>query len=250
MKSVVAVILFSISFCLFPQKNGKVLIVDYNFFIKYEGGHAYESSLVISKDARLFKWGNNKKVFKEEESDNYDFAFTMIDGDSIGSYNYYSVLDNKLITRFKWINDEEYFIEEEEPLIDWKISNETKTIGKISCQKATGRFRGRDYTAWFTAEFPINAGPWKLSGLPGLILEAIDSTGKVHFIFDRIYYGDSTQFPDYELESKKKITIEEFAKMQNSLGRDFTKKIMAKMPRGASIEITNSESLEIFDKKE
>ena len=43
-------------------------------------------------------------------------------------------------------------------------------------------FKGRTWTAWFTADIPLDNGPWKLCGLPGLILRAYDS--KQQYIFD------------------------------------------------------------------
>ena len=49
------------------------------------------------------------------------------------------------------------------------------------CIMATANYHGRNWNAWFTPEVPMNTGPWKLLGLPGLILEAVDSTGQHHF---------------------------------------------------------------------
>src|SRR3712207_8163725 len=43
-------------------------------------------------------------------------------------------------------------------------------------------FRGRTWRVWFALDIPFPDGPWKLCGLPGLILKAEDSKG--HFSFD------------------------------------------------------------------
>ena len=43
------------------------------------------------------------------------------------------------------------------------------TILGYTCHKATTRFRGRDYVAWYTEEIPLSYGPYKFRGLPGLI---------------------------------------------------------------------------------
>ena len=48
---------------------------------------------------------------------------------------------------------------------------------EVNCQRATGTFRGREWQVWFTYDIPYNYGPWKLGGLPGLILRAEDSSG-------------------------------------------------------------------------
>jgi GLPGLI family protein len=67
------------------------------------------------------------------------------------------------------------------PLINWNIEAETKFIQGMQCQKATAGFKGRAYTAWFCSQLPYSNGPWKLGGLPGLILEAYDTKKEVVF---------------------------------------------------------------------
>jgi GLPGLI family protein len=92
--------------------------------------------------------------------------------------------ENKLIRKESLMSS--YLIEEPFPAIKWKISGDTLTVGNLHCQKATTHFRGRNYTAWFCPELPYRSGPWKLSGLPGLIVEAYDTKKEVVFKFDGI----------------------------------------------------------------
>ncbi|SMO33635.1 GLPGLI family protein [Chryseobacterium rhizoplanae] len=68
--------------------------------------------------------------------------------------------------------------------IAWNISNETKQIQQYTLQKATTKFGGRNWTAWFCKDIPFNEGPFKFSGLPGLIFELSDT--KKNFIYHLI----------------------------------------------------------------
>ncbi len=68
--------------------------------------------------------------------------------------------------------------------INWIISNETKKVENYTLQKATTRFGGRNWTAWFCKDIPFNEGPFKLRGLPGLIFELYDA--KKNFIYHLI----------------------------------------------------------------
>lgn len=71
--------------------------------------------------------------------------------------------------------------------IEWNIIDSTAVIEGYNAVMATCSFRGRDYTAWFTMDLPIQAGPWKFSGLPGLILSICDSEGYYSFHIESIY---------------------------------------------------------------
>ncbi|MFD2871248.1 GLPGLI family protein [Mucilaginibacter ximonensis] len=92
-------------------------------------------------------------------------------------------VDGKLIDKENLIATA-YLIEQPIPKINWTITGDTSTIGGLHCQKATGPFKGRDYTVWFAPDVPFHVGPWKLNGLPGLIVDAHDKKNEVIFKFD------------------------------------------------------------------
>ncbi|WP_430614830.1 GLPGLI family protein [Flavobacterium sp. JP2137] len=61
-----------------------------------------------------------------------------------------------------------YLIKEPIPKMRWQLHQETKIIDNQTLHKATMAFRGRTYTAWYSLDYPISIGPWKLNNLPGL----------------------------------------------------------------------------------
>lgn len=58
----------------------------------------------------------------------------------------------------------------------WKILPDKAKIGDIEVQKATLDFSGRKWIAWFSPDIPIQDGPYKFHGLPGLIIKIEDKT--------------------------------------------------------------------------
>ncbi|MFC3161450.1 GLPGLI family protein [Chryseobacterium arachidis] len=68
--------------------------------------------------------------------------------------------------------------------INWNISGETKQVQQYTLQKATAKFGGRNWVAWFNKNIPFNEGPFKFSGLPGLVFEIYDT--KKNFIYNLI----------------------------------------------------------------
>ncbi len=59
----------------------------------------------------------------------------------------------------------------------WTLLSERETICGQSCQKATGEYGGRTWNVWFAESLPTRFGPWRLGGLPGLILRAVSDDG-------------------------------------------------------------------------
>lgn len=75
----------------------------------------------------------------------------------------------------KWGTEKRFYKEPVEEMT-WEIGDSTKNILGYECIKAETDYHGRHWEAWFTPEIPVAFGPWKLRGLPGLILNA--SAGK------------------------------------------------------------------------
>lgn len=69
----------------------------------------------------------------------------------------------------------------ETPVFEWKILPETVKIGDYQTQKAEAKYGGRTWYAWFTQEVPLQDGPYKFSGLPGLIVKVQDTKGDYSF---------------------------------------------------------------------
>ncbi|MCW3167160.1 GLPGLI family protein [Chryseobacterium sp. 09-1422] len=83
----------------------------------------------------------------------------------------------------------------------WKILPDKEKIGELNTQKASVNFAGRIWTAWFATDVPIQDGPYKFHGLPGLIVKLEDKTQSHSFVLKEI-----KKLPiDYQWESDNKI---------------------------------------------
>lgn len=98
-----------------------------------------------------------------------------------------------------------------EPLakIDWEITEETQTLNNLICRQAIGKLYGKEWSVWYTEEIPSPAGPWKLRGLPGLIVKAEDAEGihcfSLYETKNEIRNINSISNPDYHKLSRKKL---------------------------------------------
>ena len=88
--------------------------------------------------------------------------------------------------------------------IDWLIVEDSiKTILDYQCIMATTDYHGRKWTVWFTPEIPMQDGPWKFCGLPGLIMEASEPSGQHSFTATGIEISTQPIFPIFNTEYEK-----------------------------------------------
>lgn len=76
-------------------------------------------------------------------------------------------------------------VEDKKP-IKWKMNDEPSTVCGYACKSAVGDFHGKTWNVQYTEEVPTSAGPWKLSGLPGLITSATDNEGIHSFVLTNL----------------------------------------------------------------
>lgn len=87
----------------------------------------------------------------------------------------------------------------------WNIMEDsTATVLGYECVMAESDYHGRHWRAWFTPEIPMPYGPWKLNGLPGLILKA-ESDGGFSFIATGIENCDRLITPMYLKDDYTKV---------------------------------------------
>ena len=65
--------------------------------------------------------------------------------------------------------------------INWQLIDSLKSISNMMCSFAKGDYKGHTYYVWYAQDIPLKFGPWKLQGLPGLIVEAKDDRNTISF---------------------------------------------------------------------
>lgn len=157
-----------------------------------------QSYYVTAKDSleKAEKLNEGKTYENEGES---KAIYLGMKASSQGDQVVYNIKKNTMWSNF--LCRKQVYVKEITPKINWKIEKETKKIGSFYCKKATSFFRGRNYTAWFIPEITVPFGPWKLNGLPGLIVEAYDTNKEVY------WFLKSIEYPTKSKENIKYISV-------------------------------------------
>ena len=156
-----------------------------NFSVYYDRNKAFRDSISQTKITDLCKNVKNISINYKTDMAEYkevqgSYDITSYKGESAKVYK--NRRKKELIT-IDVTPMEVYKCVEQVPFQDWELTRDTLTVLGYLCQKATTFFRGRNYEAWFTPEIPVKDGPWKLYGLPGLILKAASDDNFFVFAF-------------------------------------------------------------------
>lgn len=229
MQNLITLYLFLVSFIVYgQQKNEKLYQIGYRMEYISDSTNLNDKRM---EDFTLFI-DNNQSYFT---NNNFLKSDSIIRSMQI-SKNLSLDFSNVPKTRFKYIvvkenNKVSYyetllkykFAYSEQPLTNWKITNETLKIGTYNCQKATIDYGGREWTAWYTIDIPINDGPYKFANLPGLIVKISDS--KQNYSFELISIKKGVNLQNVILEEKyfqehKKLSKEDYFKAVKNINNN------------------------------
>ncbi|WP_271782464.1 GLPGLI family protein [Aquimarina algiphila] len=238
-------------------------IVDYNRIINNTTGTSFGTHyrLYFDNETSMYeRIGDAKKINKNREESyepNEEEVTERIMKTSLPfSYYYTNIKSNNLIFR-ETIVQKSYIVQDTLETIPWKLQQEHKKIANYDCQKAIAKYRGREYTVWFTTEITVSHGPWKLRGLPGLILEVTEETGKYEFRAIKINLNPKTEKVKDKLQqpdTKGIVDLDKYKEVIKNKAKEERAMLLASLPRGAKLlegcdecPDPNNRSLERFE---
>lgn len=122
---------------------------------------------------------------------------------------------------------------------DWKTSNKTKTVGGLEVRKATTEFRGNTFEVWYAPEINLPYGPWKLFGLPGLIVEAKDkATGRMDYQLKSVHIPCPVDWPITAPEAEEQKTLKEHVDYRDNYVDHIHQQLISRLPPGSASRLT------------
>lgn len=246
-------ILFFLNFnFVYAQVNGEII---YKTILESEEFEVVESQLLFDDNKSLFTFSyeiNEKDELRKtnlntDDIDNTEISFVIKNPLSNFRKVFIDRSNNEIVSTnyfFKNRKSIKCTIKESTGSIKWDvIGNSSKKIGTFTTHEARASFRGRNYTAWFTTEIPIDAGPWKFHGLPGLILEVTDDEMGVQFYATSI---DMSLKYKVELEAPNEgvvMTLEEYVNNKDNFKDELIDLVLSKLPRGATASYSVNSSV-------
>lgn len=217
------------------------VLVEYDVLLDLTSLVRYDAQLYFNSSYSYFAYrpAKNTKLMEEQLVSDNENRIAVVDSNQVEL----SVdrMSNRLLEKKKPVfSKKRYVIEEAIPSIEWKLVEETKKINDWLCRKATTTFRGRTYTAWYCQDLPFSYGPWKLSGLPGLILEASDERKEVLFTIRKLVAPYRINLPGIDSPNGKVLSPTEYKLIQRKAIEDFESRMKAQADRDIDLNISYS----------
>lgn len=212
----------------------------------------FEKTFVLNFDKSASIYKEEEKLAAPGGDQGGKMMSSMMGG---GGTHYKNVKDKSVVVDKEFFG-KQFLIKDSLVSFNWKLENESKKIGQYTCYKATAivatessdlrnlKFTGdkdnkdtkvdstktkttdftkdwemekeKTITAWYSPEIPVNQGPEKYWGLPGLILEVND--GKTTILCSKIV-----------MNAKEKVEIKPATKGKVVSQKEYDETVTKKM---------------------
>ncbi|MEZ7494827.1 GLPGLI family protein [Leeuwenhoekiella aequorea] len=229
------------------SQNNPVLKVSYDYTDSYyslEEQMTTKATLVATPTESIYT--NYKKEFAPGTvslNDNDQYTGVKLDAE----IPLYKDFKSRNIYCYSNINyQKKSILKDSLDLFKWiLIPGETKKILNYMCHAATTNFRGRNYKVYFTYDVPFRDGPWKLNGLPGLILEAVDQDNRTHYKAYELSITNEDLSIENPFKGEKTSNWDEIIEKAKRIFQ--TKKELIENKYNGKITTDFSENIEVYD---
>ena len=212
-------VLFLLSLFISLHCSAQLRTVDsvlyrFNYAIKItldEGCKKYDDELVVdigkNKVHNYGYWDvRNSFLIDSIYSHNGDIADYFAMGTPVALYHPQILKNYPSKGRLTYTLDKDKSFIYDEPIVkkNWILEEGDTTILGYTCKKASCTFRHRSWKVWYALDLPFSEGPWKLDGLPGMILKAEDTKGQ--YLFECIGFKEHVNQP-MQMQLSKLIRI-------------------------------------------
>ena len=153
-----------------------------------------------------------------------------------------------------------FLVKDELPKHEWKMTGETKFIGDYQCYQATMTreveslkesgvsvnddkefsdemvTEEQTITAWYTLDIPVNNGPSRYHGLPGLILEVND--GSETIICSKVVLNPDKEITISEPKKGKEVNQEKYDAIMDKKMKEMRERYDSSRKDGNSVNIS------------
>lgn len=238
MKSILFILAFCLtSICVYAQELNDTVSVHVQYHAIYK--HTQEQKEAFD-DTNLLDIGKHSSRFYSQRFDRFlhlrdsvksatsdPMSYLQFLGDMYGSkkgreYEVFKHTPQKgVLTYTDALHNDFFFCYEEAiPTFAWELAEGDTTIIGYPCHKAVCHFRGRTWTVWYALDLPFDNGPWKLGGLPGLILAASESRNEFSFVAIGIEQLRHTATISFQSKRYEHLTHAQFQRLLQDYWKD------------------------------
>lgn len=229
---------FFLTFTVLSMVSQNMYKISYNYTDL--ATQQFESDLFTNNKEAVFK------IYDSRERGTLDLPdgkVTFVENDELSRF-FYANLD-KAYARTISYGEEVLYEDNYKAKLDWKINTQKKKkIHNYDCVEAKVKINQRSYTVYFTMDVPIQFGPLKLHGLPGMVVEVNEDSGFLKLTLSGVDKKvDEEEFNLYKNYFKSKKDILSYFEYENKVIDDTTSAVLRGLTHLKKINLERNSNL-------